>query len=84
VSREKISWDNKDVKNSIRLKLGKRIKELRKEHNYTQERLAETAGIDYKYLQKIEGKNPPNLKLETLAKLAKAFKISLSKLLNFK
>lgn len=68
---------------SIRLKLGKRIKELRKACGYTQEKLSEISGIEYKYLQRIEGKNPPNLKLETIERLAKAFKISPSKLLNF-
>ena len=49
----------------------------------TQEGLAEKAGIDYKYLQKIEGKNPPNLKLETIEKLAKALRIKPSKLIEF-
>lgn len=68
---------------SIRLKLGKKIKELRKRRGYTQQKLSEMAEIDYKYLQKIEGKNPPNLKIETLEKLAKAFKVSLPKLLDF-
>lgn len=72
------------MKNLIRLKVSKKIKELRRKCGYTQDRLSEVANIDYKYLQKIEGKNPPNLKLETLAKLAKALKIPLSKLLNFK
>lgn len=69
---------------NIRLKLAKRIKELRKKFGFTQERLSEVADIDYKYVQRIEGKNPPNLKLGTLEKLAKAFDISISKLLNFK
>jgi len=68
---------------NVRIKLGKRIRQLRKKSGYTQSRLSEMVGIDYKYLQRIEGKNPPNLKLETLEKLAKAFKIPLSKLLNF-
>lgn len=69
---------------SVRLKLGKTIKESRKKYGYTQERLSELAKIDYKYLQRIEGKNPPNPKLETLEKLAKALKIPLSRLLDFK
>ena len=42
---------------TIRLKLGKRIKELRIKRGYTQEKLSETANIDYKYMQKIEEKN---------------------------
>lgn len=68
---------------ALRLKLSKKIKELRKKNGYTQERLSELARIDYKYLQRIEGKTPPNLKLETLKKIANAFKISLSKLVDF-
>ena len=71
------------MRKSIRLKLGKKIKQLRKEGGFTQEKLSEVAKIDYKYLQRIEGKNPPNLKLETLERVAKAFKISVSKLLDF-
>jgi len=69
---------------NIRLKLGRKIKELRKKYGYTQEKLSELANIDYKYLQKIEGKNPPALKIDTINRLAKAFNISLSKLLDFK
>jgi len=71
------------METSIRLKLGKKIKELRKGASYTQERFSGLANIDYKYLQRIEGKKPPNLKLETLEKLAKALKVSPSKLLDF-
>ena len=68
---------------SIRLKLGKRIKELRKKHNLTQEGLSDLANIDYKYLQRIEGKNPPALKIDSIARLAKALKVTPSKLLDF-
>lgn len=68
---------------NVRLKLGKRIKDLRRKNGFTQEKLSEVADIDYKYIQKIEGKNPPALKIDTLAKLAKAFNIPLSKLLDF-
>ena len=71
------------MKMSIRLKLSNKIKELRKECGYTQEKLAEVAGIDYKYLQKIEGKNPPAIKIDTLEKLAIALKTTPSELLNF-
>ncbi len=68
---------------NVRLKLGRRIKELRRKFGYTQDKLSEITSIDYKYIQKIEGKNPPALKIDTLARLTKAFKIPLSKLLNF-
>jgi len=68
---------------TIRLKLGKRIKELRMQRGYTQEKLSETANIDYKYLQRIEGKTPPALKVDTIEKLAKALKVNPDELLKF-
>ena len=72
------------METNIRLKLGKRIKELRKNCGYTQDKLSELTEIDYKYIQRIEGKTPPNLTLETLERLAKTFKLPLSKFLDFK
>jgi len=68
---------------AIRRKLGKRIKELREKYDYTQEELSEIADIDYKYIQRIEGKKPPALKIDTIAKLAKALKVKPYKLLEF-
>ncbi|MFA5337368.1 MAG: helix-turn-helix transcriptional regulator [Candidatus Omnitrophota bacterium] len=67
----------------IRLKLAQRIKESRRKIGLTQEKLSETSGIDYKYIQRIEGKNPPNIKLETIERLAKTLKTTPSKLLDF-
>ncbi len=64
-------------------KLAKRIKELRKKSNLTQEELAEKSGVSYKHIQKLEGKYLHDPKLNTLKKLAKALKISLSELLKF-
>ena len=66
---------------AIRLQVGKNIRNCRKKLGYTQEKLAELANIDYKYLQKLEGKNPPNIKVETIARLAKALKVDPSDLL---
>jgi transcriptional regulator with XRE-family HTH domain len=40
---------------SINLKFAKRLRELRKESGLTQIELAEKSGVDYKYLQKLEG-----------------------------
>ena len=50
---------------------------------YTQDKLSEVADIDYKYLQRIEGKNPPALKIDTIGKLAKALRVKPSELLKF-
>lgn len=71
------------MKSSIRPKLSGKIKELRKKRGYTQEKLAELANIDYKYLQRIEGKNPPAVKIDTIGKIAEALKIAPNKLLDF-
>ena len=71
------------METSIRFKLGKRIRELRKKCGYTQDKLSEIAVIDYKYLQRIEGKNPPALKIDTIERLAKALKVSPAELLKF-
>ena len=68
---------------SVRIKLGKRIKLLREKADLTQEELALEVGIDYKYLQKIEGKNPPAIRIDTIEKIAKALKVTPSKLLAF-
>ncbi|MFA5388739.1 MAG: helix-turn-helix transcriptional regulator [Candidatus Omnitrophota bacterium] len=68
---------------AIRIKLGKKIRELREKYSYTQEELSEKADIDYKYIQRIEGKKPPALKIDTIEKLAKALKVKPYKLLKF-
>ena len=67
----------------MRLKLAKRLRQLRKRHGYTQERLAELSGVDYKHIQLLESVNPSAAKIDTIEKLAKAFKINPSKFLDF-
>jgi transcriptional regulator with XRE-family HTH domain len=67
----------------IRTKLAKRIKELRRRRGLTQNKFSEITEMDVKYLQRIEGKNPPNIRVETIERLAKALKITPSKLLDF-
>lgn len=71
------------METAIRLKLAKRIKELRKRQGLTQEQLSELSGIDYKHTQLLESNKTPDAKLDTIEKLAKAFGISPSKLLKF-
>ncbi len=66
-----------DIKNRI----SERVRKLRIKHGYTQEKLAELAGIEYKHIQRVESKIPCDLKASTLEKLAKAFKISVSELM---
>jgi len=69
---------------SIRIKFAKRLRELRLKKEWTQEQLAEFADLSYRHVQRLESlKNPPPAKIDTLEKLAKAFKLSISKLLDF-
>ena len=67
----------------INIKVGKRIKEFRAKRSITQEKLAELAKTSYKYIQRIEGKTPPDLRLTTIERIAKVFKITPAKLLDF-
>ena len=60
------------------------MRDLRKKHVLTQEQLAGRSHISLKYIQKIESKNPSDIGLETLEKLANGFDIPLWKLLKFK
>ena len=46
-----------------------------------QEKLAEIIGIDYKYIQRIEGKTPPAVKIDTIKRLASALKVKPATLL---
>lgn len=69
--------------NIFGIKLGKRIKELRVKREITQDKLAELIVTSYKYLQRIEGKNPPDVRLSTIIRLAKALKVKPAELLRF-
>jgi len=68
---------------AINVKMAKRLRELREKFGYTQEKLAELSGIEYKHIQLLESKDPPAAKLDTIEKIAKAFKMTPSKLLDF-
>ena len=63
--------------------LSKKIKELRKKQGLTQERLAELTETSYKYIQRIEGRNPPDVRLTTVVRLAKALKVKPAELIEF-
>jgi len=52
-------------------------------HNFTQEDLASRANISTKYLQNLEGKTPKKASIVTLEKVARAFNLTISKLLDF-
>jgi len=56
------------------------LRRLRKERGLTQQEMAERAGLDYKYYQRIEAGNWPGLQLRTVDKLAKALRIEVAEL----
>ena len=60
--------------------VGKRIRQLRLERGFTQEQMTRF-GLDYKYYQRIEY-GEKNLSLRTLYKIARAFDMTISELLN--
>ena len=67
------------------MSVAENVKTIRTERNITQEQLAELADLAYRHIQRLEStKNPPPAKIDTIEKLAKAFKVTPSKLINFK
>ncbi len=67
--------------NKLRLRLAHKIRSLRKKKGLTQEQLSGLADMDYKYIQRIESKNPPSIKIDTIGILAKALKVKPADLL---
>ena len=65
------------------IRLARKIKEFRNKKGITQERLAELIGTSYKYVQRMEGRTPPDVRLSTVVRLAKALDVKPAKLLEF-
>lgn len=61
---------------NIKIKFGLKIKELRKQKSYSQDKLAKLSSIEKSYISNIENGNR-NISLEILNKLAKAFEIKI-------
>ena len=68
---------------TISLRFAQRLRQLRRKRKLTQEQAAALAGIDLRYYQRLESRTPNAATLVTLYKLAKAFKTSPSKLLDY-
>ncbi len=67
----------------IRQRFANRLRQLRKRKGWTQEELAEYADMAVRQVQYLESKNPSPAKIDTIEKLAKAFRLSCSELLDF-
>lgn len=58
----------------------KNLAKIRKQKGWSQEKLAQEAGISYNTLIKIEREGIKNPKIETVMKLAEALEVSMDKL----
>ena len=67
----------------VRLQLAQQLRKQRRKLKLTQEQAAELVGMDIRYYQRLESKTPNAIKIDTLNRLAKAFKTTPSKLLDF-
>jgi transcriptional regulator with XRE-family HTH domain len=66
----------------LRSKFGRRLRQLRRERDMTQEELAEMVGISTDFLSNVErGINAPSF--ENLEKIAKALRVPVSDLFSF-
>ena len=61
------------------LKFGKRVRELRKERQLSQEKLGELAGLHRTYIGMVE-RGERNISLKNLEQIAKAFKVNIDEL----
>ena len=64
----------------LRQSIAKKTKALRKEKNFTQEKMAEKLNVSLRYYQKLE--TDQNLSIESLAKIAIALKVPIKDLLD--
>lgn len=71
------------LRDPILVKFGKKIRELRKQRNLSQEKLANIAGLHWTYVSGIE-RGLRNISVKNIFKIAKALKIQPENLLEFK
>jgi len=64
--------------------IAKRLKELRKKAGWSQQKLAEKAGLSYNTITKIEQGAATKPTIQTMIKMADAFKISIDELVGRK
>jgi transcriptional regulator with XRE-family HTH domain len=67
----------------IRIKFGNKIKFLRNQKNWSQEKLAHEADLDRTYIPSIES-GRRNVSIVVIEKLAKALNVDLTEILDFK
>ena len=71
-----------NMSKDITLQFSVNLRKFRQARKLTQQKLADVAGIEYKYIQRLESKKPPAVRLDTLARLARALQIHPSKFIS--
>ncbi len=66
------------TESTISIKVGQRIKDLRKKRGLTQEKLAELSGIDSKHLQLMESSRASNSRIDTIEYICSAFGLTVT------
>ena len=79
ITNERITTMDK----TMALRFGKLLKTMRKKKRLTQEKLAEDSNLSVIHIQRLEGRSPSGVTLETVVKLSRAFKISPSSFLKY-
>jgi transcriptional regulator with XRE-family HTH domain len=67
------------VAKDIKRALGKRVRELRDARDWSQEQMGEASGMHWTYIGQVE-RGERNLTLESIQKIAKAFRLKISEL----
>ncbi len=68
------------MSSNINIKFGQKIKKIRQKRGVTQEELAELTKTSYKYIQRMEGRSPPDIRLSTIERRSTALQIKPFKL----
>lgn len=66
---------------NIKTKIGRKIRELRLRKKYSQEKLAELAGLHFTYVSSVE-RGERNISLENIERIAKALEVNIKELFN--
>ena len=64
---------------TIRNKLGKRVRELRKQHGWSQEEFADKAGLHRTYIGSVE-RGEQNVSIDNIERLAKTLGVAVAEL----